>query len=294
MTTHSFDTDIANEVGVNAAILYANIDFWVTKNEANQSERHLHEGRYWTYNSVAAWSKIFYYMSVRSIRTALAKLEEANLVYAGSFNADKRDRTKWYSPNRVTAFALTDKSTLSEESASFVTSDKPLPDNNPDQKPDSMAAARQAFDFYNQLVKERKLSWSQSRVLSDKLKAGLNARIKEYSLADVKTFMERVADQPWANGGFDGRNEWRPALHYFTQPSAYAKHFDKLMARVDPKADEERNKQQLLENLFVQFAGSNQWNGGRYGFEKHPYDTGANYPKELYEKNNLVPPGSVM
>ena len=42
--THFFDTDVAELVGVNAAIIFECISFWISKNEAN--EEHYHDGSY--------------------------------------------------------------------------------------------------------------------------------------------------------------------------------------------------------------------------------------------------------
>ena len=96
---HSFDVEIAVEHGINAAILYANIAFWVAKNEAN--ERHYHDGRYWTYSSLDAFAKLFPYLTVRQIRTALAKLIDAGLIVTGNYNEQPIDRTLWYALGKV-------------------------------------------------------------------------------------------------------------------------------------------------------------------------------------------------
>lgn len=92
--THSFDVEIATEFGVNCAILLNHIYFWVEKNRAN--ERHFHEGKYWTYNSINAYTELFPYMSDKQIRTSLKKLEDSGLISVGNFNQSAYDRTKWY------------------------------------------------------------------------------------------------------------------------------------------------------------------------------------------------------
>jgi hypothetical protein len=98
MKTHNFYVGVAEEVGVNAAILYYNIAFWCERNEANGD--HMHEGRAWTYNSISAFAKLFPYMSTKQIRSALDKLEAVGLLGSGVFNKSKYDRTKWYCPLR--------------------------------------------------------------------------------------------------------------------------------------------------------------------------------------------------
>lgn len=94
MSRHSFEPKIAAQVGLNAAVLYQNLTFWVEKNQANR--RNLREGRYWTYNSIAAFAELFPYLTEKQIRTALDKLSNAGLILKGQFSDDRYDRTTWY------------------------------------------------------------------------------------------------------------------------------------------------------------------------------------------------------
>ena len=104
MSRHSFDPDIAALVGLNAAVIFQNITFWIEKNQANQ--RNLRDGRYWTYNSISAFAELFPYLTEKQIRTALDKLIKSELVLKGNFSDDRYDRTCWYAlgdcicPNR--------------------------------------------------------------------------------------------------------------------------------------------------------------------------------------------------
>ena len=92
--SHSFSVGAAVEVGVNAAILLGNIAFWAAKNAANG--RNAHDGRWWTYNSVAAFHELFPYMSEKQIRGALSRLEKGGYIVTGAYNRSAYDRTKWY------------------------------------------------------------------------------------------------------------------------------------------------------------------------------------------------------
>lgn len=97
MSRHSFDPQIAAQVGLNAAVIYQNICFWIEKNEANG--HNLRDGRYWTYNSVAAFAKLFPYLTAKQVRVAIEKLIEAGLIVKGSYGGEKYDRTAWYALN---------------------------------------------------------------------------------------------------------------------------------------------------------------------------------------------------
>lgn len=91
---HYFQVSVAVEVGIPAAIMLEQIEFWCKKNKANGV--HLHDGLYWTYNTVKAFHEIYPYMSERTIRSALKKLEDDELIKTGNFNDDPYVRTKWY------------------------------------------------------------------------------------------------------------------------------------------------------------------------------------------------------
>lgn len=91
---HFFDSEIAQEYGVNAAVILQHIAFWVEKNEANN--RNFHDGYYWTYNSIAAMQKLFPYLSKNQITTAIDKLIKAEVIISGNYNEMRYDRTLWY------------------------------------------------------------------------------------------------------------------------------------------------------------------------------------------------------
>lgn len=92
---HTFDPVEAVKYGILEAVLLSNIRWWVAKNQANG--RHNHDGRYWTYNSAKAFTKLFPYASQQQIQRALKRLEDAGVLHVGSYNSNPYDHTKWYS-----------------------------------------------------------------------------------------------------------------------------------------------------------------------------------------------------
>lgn len=91
---HSFEVEIAVEYGIEAAIILQNLAYWIKHNEANGVN--YFDGNYWTYNSRDAFHRIFPYMSLKSIRTALKKLEDSGIIITGNYNKLTYDRTLWY------------------------------------------------------------------------------------------------------------------------------------------------------------------------------------------------------
>lgn len=105
------------------------LDFWIEKNRANG--KHMHDGKYWTYNSVNAFCELFPYFSRRQISNILNKMVELDLIEKGNFNKSAYDRTCWY------AFTEKGKSILqngemenTEKGNGFDPEVKPIPVNN--------------------------------------------------------------------------------------------------------------------------------------------------------------------
>ena len=96
MTQHHFNIDIAEKAGIEAAILYENICFWIAKNKANG--KNFIDGYYWTYNSWDAWQELFPYMKKYTIKSALLKLREQGFIEwdSGINPNDKWDKTAYY------------------------------------------------------------------------------------------------------------------------------------------------------------------------------------------------------
>lgn len=114
---HSFSVDVACRVGVNAAIILGNIKHWCKKNKANG--KHLHDGLYWSYNSIKAFSELYPYLGKGAIDNALKKLESGGYVKVGNYNKTPYDRTKWYA---ITAkgLALFEEKPFTEEETHFI------------------------------------------------------------------------------------------------------------------------------------------------------------------------------
>lgn len=91
---HYFDTELAQIVGINAAVLYQHFCYWCKQNEsAGTNEK---DGLFWTFHSVSDLSKFFPYFSERQVNYAIKKLEDKGLIRIGCYNKLGMDRTCWY------------------------------------------------------------------------------------------------------------------------------------------------------------------------------------------------------
>lgn len=127
MCKHYFDTRVAADVGINAAIIYENIKFWVLHNEKNG--KNLKEGKTWMYSTQKELSEQFEYLSVKQVRTALEKLETAGYIIKGNFNRSGYDRTCWYT--------VTDKGQPEIEETAETPAEKPEIITPPEQQPET-------------------------------------------------------------------------------------------------------------------------------------------------------------
>lgn len=92
---HHFNVQVAQQFGIEEAIIIHNLFHWISKNAAN--EENMFEGLYWTYNSIKAYSSLFPYLSETKVKRVFKSLEENGIIVKGNFSDDKWVRTNWYS-----------------------------------------------------------------------------------------------------------------------------------------------------------------------------------------------------
>ena len=91
---HHFNIDVANDFGIEEAIILHSIFFWLSKNASNN--KHFYDGLYWFYNSKKAFVEMFPYMNETKIFRVLKNLEEKSIIAKGNYSKDKWDKTNWY------------------------------------------------------------------------------------------------------------------------------------------------------------------------------------------------------
>ena len=89
-----FDGAVAEMYGVDGAVFISRLQFWIEKNAAN--DRHYHEGRYWTYNSLRAMEKLFPFWSRRQIERIVKNLKDKGVLLTANYARDSHDRTLFY------------------------------------------------------------------------------------------------------------------------------------------------------------------------------------------------------
>lgn len=88
------DKKLAKAIGLNQAMILQQVHYWLEKNK--KDGRNLHEGRYWTYNTIDEWQEEFPFWSRETVKRTFSKLREMGFLLVGNFNVYKMDRTLWY------------------------------------------------------------------------------------------------------------------------------------------------------------------------------------------------------
>jgi hypothetical protein len=145
---YQFNYDFAIKYGVNEAIFCNNLYFWTRTNRANK--RHFHDGHYWTYNTMEAFTELFQFWTKDQLRTVIKNCEKKGLIIKGNYNKTAYDRTIWYAltplaldvyevgkfPNAELSSCENSQMGMGKIPNDDGKNPTPIPDNKPDNKPD--------------------------------------------------------------------------------------------------------------------------------------------------------------
>lgn len=85
---------LAEEVGLNEAILLQQLHYWLD----NKSAKFI-DGKKWIYNTYKDWEKQFPFWSNATIRRTINSCEKQNMILSANYNKLGFDKTKWYTVN---------------------------------------------------------------------------------------------------------------------------------------------------------------------------------------------------
>lgn len=86
-----FDEDLANEIGLEEAIMVVQFQKHIM-----ETKKYKHEGRFWIYQTLEDLEDMFPYWTLRQIRRILVSLKNSGVIITGAFNESKTERTRWY------------------------------------------------------------------------------------------------------------------------------------------------------------------------------------------------------
>jgi len=92
---HSLDQGLACSLGVNAALIYNHIVYWLHFNSQKKDCEKI-EGRIWMYETQEAIAESMGYLTVDEVKKAMKLLLDSRLIIKGNFNKNPFDKTNWY------------------------------------------------------------------------------------------------------------------------------------------------------------------------------------------------------
>lgn len=281
---YSFDIDVAEKLGVNAAIVVQNLQFWIKKNEANN--KHFYDDRYWTFNSIKAWKDLFPFWSDRQIRKILDDLIGKGIIIKGNYNELKYDRTLWYaftdygiSILHNCQMKVTDLSNRSDKKV------EPIPDINTDINTDvntdresipemteieitgeceikaTEVIKTSKIDLNDIVAEFNKVVVRLPRVtmLTEKRRKLINARLNEYDREAISDCFFKAGKSNFLAGEND--RGWVASFDWILKSENFVKVYE---GNYDPKVSVPKNLQGALNNLANQMS-SNKGDGDIFG-----------------------------
>ena len=244
-----FESKAAKEVGMGGAVMLENLNYWLLKNKANN--KHFHDGKYWTYNSMEAFTLLFDFLTKRQIERILKNLKEEGYIETGNYNKSAYDRTLWYTltDKAYTLLYLNEENpfnTLETSISPNAEMEKqkngngnnqtvaPIPNiitdnNNTDNNNTNKATKSKEKngikvekEFVDTVIKKwNDIGLNTVRNIKGKRLDSLHARIKEYSKDDVLTVIENVKHSDFLKGN-NNRN-WTADIDWILKPNNFIK-----------------------------------------------------------------------
>lgn len=234
---HSFDIEIAQEYGMECAIILKHLYYWIKKNMA--CDKNYYDGAYWTYGSLKAFGELFPYMGEKKMRNAFNKLEDNGLIVVGNYNNLPFDRTKWYALTEKGFNTIEKKDidsaegqlTFGEKADDICRKDEPIPNTITNIKTDNNTLSKdnvcrtdvqRCIDAWNSLsdcgIKPVKRIKSGTKRYDS-----LCARIREYGVDEVLSAIEKIRHSKFLQGKSGGKRQWVIKFDWFVLPNNFPK-----------------------------------------------------------------------
>lgn len=252
---HSFNVQFAQKYGIEEAIIVHNFYFWLRKNIAN--EKHLHNGRYWTYNSNNAFTQLFPYINKTKIFRVLKHLEECDIILKDNFNTSVWDKTLWYSFSdyglcelHAFGYDVTDFGKMNHrdnQSETTIPYNKHT-DNDEEKEIDKSISTKKNIDYDNvkQMWEQINPNLQSFRGFNEKRKRALNTLLKNNNatIDDLYKVFEIIAVCDFCQGKND-RN-WKATIDWILNDTNSC--FNRLFEGVYAFSESEKQRVQQIVN----------------------------------------------
>lgn len=95
----SFNGKVAEKCGIVAALVFNRLDWSIDLHRTANETQYFSDGRWWMYDTIEDFAKVFTFTSYRTIKRALADLKDANLVFHKRIRKKDELATSYYAIN---------------------------------------------------------------------------------------------------------------------------------------------------------------------------------------------------
>lgn len=92
--SHCHDVNVAKALGVNAAIVFSHVLYWLRINAAKG--HNIRDGKVWMYETQKDIANFLDYLTLDEVKKAVIKLLDSGLLVKDNFNKNRFDQTSWY------------------------------------------------------------------------------------------------------------------------------------------------------------------------------------------------------
>ena len=229
--THHFNPEVAARLGVNAAIIIANLAYLQHNREAQGGEKYFIDGRWWVHHTYESLQKVHFYFSLDQLRRIMKKLLDEGAVLRSQPDSWNRDSYWSVAPEFMQSALSPDRS---GEIAGSQGAKSPvvLHDNKHRTitpcSPPSKIPVQQIVDLYHQILP----MLPPVRKLTKAREGYIKQRWREGDLPDLEVwekYFGYVSQSKFLTGGIEGRDgkpPFRADLEWITKPANYAKIFE--------------------------------------------------------------------
>ena len=93
----SFDIEVARQVGVDAAVVFNHILYWVRRNAIDR--KNFKDGHYWMWEPMENMARYFGFMSKFTICRSVKRLVDKGYLIKADYCDNRFNRTSWYRPS---------------------------------------------------------------------------------------------------------------------------------------------------------------------------------------------------
>jgi hypothetical protein len=236
MPDYTFDRDLACKIGVEESIMVSNFVYWLQHNKANR--KHYHDGRYWTYNSVQAFTELFPFWTTKQLRRIMESLYAQNVILKGNYNQQSFDRTGWYSLSDDYVYLLGIMH-LPKQANGIAEKGNTIPNSNTDSKQsssneeDNGELPLKSVDAFTLFITQINKVSGRKFKKNDSVKKQFVARLKEgYSYKDIiQAFKNAMVDKYHIETDFN-----HLTTEFITRPDKLEKYLNYSIAKKEDKS----------------------------------------------------------